>query len=129
MLIGYNIGGDFNDSYMFDSNDIYMPICEKCGYVTNYDYISPNFELNKEIYDISYTYDGRVIVSLRFKEFCLRNNYTDIEFHKLPKNLNHFVFKLNNLVEFDTKKRSRNYRSTAAYISGVCVGSTGNRRL
>ena len=111
MIIGYNIGGEFNDSHMFDADDKNLPICKKCGYVTDYDYVDPNFNLKKEIYDISYTYDGRVIVSLKFKEFCLRNKYLGVEFHELEKNPNYFIFKVNNILKFDTKKRKLNYEN------------------
>lgn len=105
MIIGYNLGGDFNGNHMFDLDDPNLPICKKCGYVTNLDYISPLFKLKKQIYDISYTYDGRVIVSLKFKEFCLRHNYKGLEFRNLPNDPFFFVFVINNIVNYDTERK------------------------
>jgi hypothetical protein len=111
MIVGYNIGGEFNNSYMFNSDDSNLPICKRCGYVTNFDYISSLFILNKKIYDISYTYDGRVIVSLKFKEFCLRNKYEGIEFKKLPNDPNYFLLSVYNIIKFDTDKRKLNFEN------------------
>ena len=75
MILGYVISGKFNDSSMFDDKDNDLPVCEKCGYVTDFEYISKGYILTKTIYDFSECYDSPTIVSKRFKEFCERNGY------------------------------------------------------
>lgn len=110
VIIGYELDAQYdNDSYMFDPIDPNLPTCQKCGYVTNFDYISPLFKLNKQCYDISYTYDLRLIVSLKFKEFCARNHYKDIGFSGLPNDPNFFRLDVKNIINFDTKKAKLQY--------------------
>jgi hypothetical protein len=110
MIIGYAISPQHNnDSYMFLPSDANLPKCPKCGYVTNFDYISPLFKLNKRKYDVSDTYDLRFIVSLKFKEFCVKNNYKGIEFKKLPNDPGFFKLEVKNIIKFDTEKVKLRY--------------------
>jgi hypothetical protein len=126
MKIGYWLSGTDNKSDMFYSDDpgLKMPefirffrkgeyyndpdlkICSNCGYVTNYDYVNPNFRVKIRQYDFSYTYDGRCIISLKFKEFCKRNKYKNIEFIKLPSDVDFFYFKVYNVLEVNEYKQS-----------------------
>ena len=92
MILGYIISGEFNDSHFFDSDDKELPLCKKCGYVTDFEYISPIFKLKKRIYDISATYDGRTIVSNNFKKFCEDLNYKGLEFIELPNDKGFYIW-------------------------------------
>lgn len=109
MIIGYVLIGKDNDSFMFDPDDKNLPICKACGYVIDYDYVSPSFEVNIKKYDMSYTYDGRCIVSQKFKDFCQKNNYSGIEFSSLPNNNSFFQLVVNNIVEVDKERKKYEY--------------------
>jgi hypothetical protein len=109
MIIAYTIVGPDNDSYIFDPDDVNVPKCQKCGCVTDYDYISPNMVLNIKKFDISCTYDNRYIVSRKFKEFCEKNKYTNIDFFKLPHEINFFKLRVNNLISEDLEKKKLRY--------------------
>lgn len=103
-IIGYEIYGYGNDSYMTGSCDELLselkdiPKCGACGYRTDYRYTNSEFWLKRKTLDFSATYDGITIVSLKFKEFCLRYGYTNLEFIPLPKVPNFFQFYVNNNV-------------------------------
>ena len=45
MILGYDMVGQDNDSYMFDAADNLVPRCPACGYVTNYDYVSRSMKI------------------------------------------------------------------------------------
>lgn len=98
MIIGYEISGYDNDSNMTGSCDklfpelTTIPKCEKCGYRTDYQYTNIEFKLRRKTMDFSSTYDGITIVSLKFKEFCNRYGYKNLEFIPLPKTPNFFQF-------------------------------------
>lgn len=109
MIIGYDISCEDNDSQMFPSGDPNWPRCSKCGYTTDFDYISPLFKLGKQLYDISSTYDNKTIVSLKFKEFCLRNKYRGVGFKELPNDPGFFKLEVNNMVKFDAEKAKLRY--------------------
>jgi len=109
MIIGYRMSIYDNDSTMFLSSDPNWPRCPKCGYTTDFDYVSPLFKLNNHMYDISSTYDNKDIVSLKFKEFCDRNHYKRITFKKLPNDPAFFKIEVKNIVKFDTQKAKLKY--------------------
>jgi len=103
MIIGYEISGYDNNSYMTGSWNKFLPEinsiiakCDKCGYKLDYKFINPHFKLKKKTLDISSTYDGVTIVSLKFKEFCLRYGYSNLEFIELPSEPNFFFFAIKN---------------------------------
>ncbi len=105
MLIGYAIFAQKdNDSCMFLSSDPNWPRCSKCGYTRDFDYVSPLFKLNKKLHDISSTYDDKEIVTLRFKEFCVRNKYKGVVFKELPNDPGFFKLEVKNIIKFDTEK-------------------------
>ncbi len=101
--------GEDNDSFMIDPDDPNIPKCDKCGFVTDYLYISPTFEIVRKVYDFSYTYDNRCIVSNKFKEFCIRFNYSGLKFRKLPNNDDFYYFIVNNIVEVDKVRKKYIY--------------------
>ncbi len=104
MVIGYKLSGTDNDSHMYINNKG-LSVCDYCGYKTDSEYVNANFTIKRNIYDFSYTYDGCCIVSLKFKEFCLRENYTNIQFKALPLEPLFFYFIVKIQLNFDVKKR------------------------
>lgn len=91
MILGYEISVYDNDSYMTGSWNTFLaevesiiPKCSSCGYRLDYRFINPHFKLKRQTLDYSSTYDGVDIVSLKFKEFCVRYGYTNLLFGNLP---------------------------------------------
>jgi hypothetical protein len=77
MPIAYSLSGPDNDSYMCGVAAALnvvpgLPVCPECGYKTEFQFSNPSFIVKRRSYDFSTTYDGYYIVSLRFKEHCLR---------------------------------------------------------
>ena len=120
MILGYFFGGVDNGSYMFDDEDDNIPVCSKCGYVTDFRFVSKTFKLRNTKYDISCTYDNHTIVSKRFKEFCEGNGYHGLEFKELPNNREFYSFIAYNILPFDTDRAKLE-------CIGYCV-SCGNYR-
>jgi hypothetical protein len=99
MIIGYEICGYDNDSHMTGNWNKFLPEiksiipkCDSCGYRLDYKFINPHFKLNRKTLDFSSTYDGVTIVSLKFKEFCNRYGYDNLEFTILPSTPNFYGF-------------------------------------
>lgn len=80
-LVAKRLSASDNDSYM---HKVYPNCCSKCGYPTKSE-VNPNFELKKKHFDASYTYDGYLIVSQRFKDFCQKEGYENIIFHEFKQ--------------------------------------------
>lgn len=136
MIIGYWISGYDNDSYMTGCCDRLfpeagnVPKCEKCGYRTDYRYTNLDFRLKRKTMDFSSTYDGITIVSLKFKEFCLRYGYDNLRFVELPESPGFFQFYVEgNIIEYDAGESERLCDACGLYESIVqpiikCNGTT-----
>jgi len=126
MIIGYTMTGYDNDSYMTGCCERLfpeagtVPKCEKCGYRTDYRYTNKNFVLKRKTMDFSSTYDGIDIVSLKFKEFCVRYGYENLVFVKLPKTPNFFQFYVEgNILEYDAELKEK-YCDVCGQYESVC---------
>lgn len=124
MIIGYQLTGHDNDSYMlgeetrpaasaeerkffgwrFTQNGAQHPAtCPKCGRKTDSDYVNPAFKLRKKRMDVSSTYDGYTIVSTRFREFCETSKIAHVEFVSLPSQPTHAWFRVHRILKVDIK--------------------------
>ena len=124
MIIGYDITGYDNGSHMTGSCDKLFPTltdvpkCNVCGYRTDYRYTNQNFTLKRKTLDYSSTYDGVTIVSLKFKEFCLRYGYANLEFVPLKKVPNFYQFYIKgNVIEFEAHRKENFCSSCEQYES------------
>lgn len=109
MILGYAINGPDNDSYLNPS--LYgKNICECLDYIRNREnYITKDFKIKKTKYDISYTYDGAVIVSTKFKNFCEMEGFKDLEFYILKRQTDFYLFKATHTIEFDSTRRKTQF--------------------
>ncbi len=110
MRIGYFLSGPDNDSHMYVDADG-LSVCRECGYKTDYEYVNPNLVIKRACYDFSYTFDGCCIVSLAFREFCLRAKYSGLDFKKLPSDPRFYYLILRKQVEFDAAKRKTRFEN------------------
>ncbi|EMK3356945.1 hypothetical protein V8063_004815 [Vibrio parahaemolyticus] len=100
-----------NDSFMCSSADEVLggledlPVCESCLYRTDLEYINKKFKLRRKAYDLSSTYDGYYIASLKFKELIEREKIKGVELHPLDNEPEYFALFVRNVVKFDTHKR------------------------
>jgi hypothetical protein len=113
MIIAYSISTHDNDSFFLeDEKNPAAAVCKACGFLINpTDYYNPYFTLKKKILDFSYTHDLRPIVSLKFKEFCVRENYKDLVFKDFEREPNFFHFKVVQSVELDIEKSQPKYEN------------------
>ena len=125
MIIGYEMTGYDNNSYMTGSCEKlydlpFIPKCDKCGYRTDYRYTNKDFKIKRKTLDISSTYDGITIVSLKFKEFCNRYDYKNLVFVDLPKSPNFFQFYTqDNLINYSASLKENLCEKCGQYESIV----------
>ena len=109
MIIGYSISGPDNDSYLLPDGRG-KSICEVRDFVNNREkYINDKFSVKRKNYSLSNTYDGATIVSQKFRDFCLRNSYLNVEFYQIRKQPELHLMKVNSIVEFDTDRRGTRF--------------------
>ncbi len=107
--IGYVLYGTDNDSDMID-DQVDIMRCDLCGKITRNTSIFDSFKLRKKRYDISYTYDGFLIVSSQFKVFCEQSGIGGIVFYSLPKEDKFHVAEILPVLEFDSDRRGTVFR-------------------
>src|SRR5262245_61872116 len=99
MILAYRLLGNDNNSYMLgDGSEVER--CQTCGFAIDARYVNPAFVLRNKQADVSYTYDGRCIASLKVKELCIRHRYHGVEFLNLPSEPNFFLFLVHNVIKF-----------------------------
>lgn len=111
MPVGYVLWGLENNSLMYH-NAPELPICSRCGYKTDFDYVNPTLKIRRRIYDLSFTHDGCAIASQRFKEHCIRCGYTGLHFIPLPSDPEFFYVKIESRLQCDMqaqKTRCENF--------------------
>lgn len=107
----FSVSVNDNDSFMCSSTDrvfddvIGVKVCPECHYRTNFDFVNQDFTIKRKTYDLSATYDGYYIASLKFKEAIHREGITGITFVAIRKEFEYFVMFVSNVVSFDTEKR------------------------
>jgi len=108
----YSVSVNDNNSYMCSCTDrvfddvIGVEVCPECHYRTNFEFVNPNFAIKRKTYDLSATYDGYFIASLKLKEAITREGLTGIEFVTINKEPDYFVMFVGNLVSFDAEARN-----------------------
>lgn len=64
--------------------------CPTCNTILNRDFTNPKLRFSKSNYDVSATYDNRLIVSERFKSACEEHCIQGAMFHSLDFRPNHY---------------------------------------
>jgi hypothetical protein len=110
MTLGYWLTAKDNYSHFWgDRFDKSFPICPECGFINNFEYLSPTFKLKVKKYDLSATYDCRYIASQAFADFCVGGAYSGIELVPLPNDSGFYWFQITNIVQFDVQRASLTY--------------------
>jgi hypothetical protein len=108
--VGYTLGGQDNDTYMFSKNDA-VPKCNGCGFRLDFFRTNPAYRLANYREDISHTYDGQTIVSKAFRDFYLNNGYHGARFAAFENDSNHFHLKIDEVVSFDAVRRKTRFEN------------------
>ncbi len=129
MIIAYHMSVHDDDTYMLGPDTYRMPpeagfydwrfgkdgvphpaTCPTCGRKIDLNYINPAFRVTKRRRDLTATYDGYVLVSDRFRDFCETNNWHQhVQFAPLPSDDDFFVFKPQRTLEFDADRRGTRF--------------------
>src|SRR5262245_49789907 len=69
ILVGYQIWERDIDAQMWDKY-AGLKLCPKCGYRLDFQAYNPEFTLRRSEPDLGVTWDGGLVASARFREFC-----------------------------------------------------------
>lgn len=113
-VIGYSLDAQDNDSDMFE-DDAPLETCPRCGYRLNFEATNPDYQLrNKKKRDISATYDGQLIVSKSFRDFCLEKDISGAEFRPFRRDSQHFHFVVQPQIKFDSERTKTRFLKLCA---------------
>src|SRR5438270_9501081 len=100
MTVGYLLRGPDNGSDML-GGDMRHRACPTCGMSTDREWIDPSFKLGMTDLDASYTYDGYLIVSERFRSLAPGQG---VRFIELPSAPGFYSLVVDNIVPFDAAR-------------------------
>jgi len=106
-IIAYIIWGK-DGGYYFENAPASV-FCPVCGSVIDKHYTPNSLEFNKGGYDVSYTYDGPLIVSQKFKDFFDRHDFQEAKFLLVDKKQKLYLFEPIRMLEFDAKRRKTRF--------------------
>ena len=75
--------------------------CPSCGWRLDFQAHNPNYKLRSTKSDITGTYDGQIIVSRKFRDFCEQEKYQGLRLLPFINDDNHFHLIVDNTVNFD----------------------------
>jgi hypothetical protein len=101
VTVGFVLSAPDNDSYMLRGG-VERPTCATCALVSDRAWIDSTFELHNTRFDASYTYDGYLIVSKRFRSIT---ESPGARFIDLPASQGFYSLVIENLVPFDAVRR------------------------
>ncbi len=128
MIIGYAISAQDDDTCML-GEDTYIPAsadgfytwrfgsngaphpatCAKCGRKMDPDYLGASYRVKKRRRDITATYDDYLLVSTRFRNYCLERKYAGVEFAALPNDKDFYWLRPTRLISFDAERRKTRF--------------------
>lgn len=107
--VAYKLSAQDNGTFMFPNQDFRK--CPSCGYRTDFTEINPEYVLRSRARDLSATFDGHWIASVRLRDFCAMYGYTTLQFCKFPNDPYHFGFLPTMIVRFDALRRQTRFEN------------------
>ena len=112
----------------FYSNVLDEKFCKNCDSCLDRGFAPISIEPSDSNLDAFYTYDGKLIVSQKFKDFCVRQSYSDLIFINVNKLRSLYYFQATNVVRFDAKRSEtvlENYCTVCNQYESVAGVSPG----
>jgi hypothetical protein len=126
LIVGYWATYNDNGTCMWDDKDLHVPRCPRCHRRTDFFSTNPDYKVRKRYKPIYapelgvnsktvlfYTHDNQTIASRAFRDWCLEEGYSGLEFRELPLDPDYFHFFAHNTVEYDSE-------ATAARFLNFC---------
>jgi len=119
-VVGYTLSVPDNGTFMFRQKPD-LKRCEACGYLLKSLPHNPEYQRRKREVDhkldgyfvrgadLSSTYDGYLIASRRFKDFCLAQGYAGLMFREFINDRANFDFIATRKVKFDAARRGTTF--------------------
>lgn len=122
-LVGFNLYSQDNDTHMFSAEPETCPVC---NYRRNFLAYNPEYVLRGTKFDISTTYDGFVIVSEPFRQFCVEQGYDGLRFGEFRHDRSHYNFAVSHEVRFDAEKRRTRFEKLCPHCGNYesIIGAT-----
>lgn len=120
MILGYNLLAQDNGAHFFPDDVPDGILCPNCGTCLDYSWHPQelSFSKKKALRDVSYTYDGRLIVSRKFKDFCTNQQYRGIQFHKVFHEPELYYLFPERILPFDSERRKTRFVNKCEICGG-----------
>jgi hypothetical protein len=116
LIVGYWVTHNYNDTCMWDDKDLRVPRCPRCHRRTDFFSTNPDYKAKKRYKPIyapelginsrtvlAFTYDNQRIASRAFRDWCLEQGYSGLEFRDFPLDPDYFHLFAHKIVEYDVE--------------------------
>lgn len=103
MIIAYLMTAPDGDGDFFASAPN-STFCSECGSATDQNYFPTDLRLSRTSFEVSSTYDNRLIVSRRFKEFCEAHAIDGVDLKLVNKSKQLYYLQSDRKVQFDSAR-------------------------
>lgn len=101
LIVGYDLSAIGNHAYFFENAPDSI-FCDKCGCCIDDNYLPEDLKTGNRS-DIGYTYDGRPIVSLKFKEY-IESLDLNVDFLSVNKKKTLFLMRPKNSIRYSARQ-------------------------
>ena len=112
-IIGYSVSAVDGDSYYFENAPASV-FCPGCGSCVDDSYVPRSLRVRRPVYDACGTYDGRLIVSQKVKDFHDRHGCGPAEFRLVNRKRRWYMFRPTRVLEYDAERRGTRFMKYCA---------------
>lgn len=102
---GFSLNAPDNDSYMLRGPTAHTS-CSTCGMALDSGWVDPLFQLVRRDFEVSYTYDGYLIGSQRFRQMTTGRGPSFIDLQSVP---GWYAVSVDSVVKFDAARRKTKF--------------------
>lgn len=112
-VIAFTFEAPDGDAHFFEEAPDSI-FCSDCGSCVDRSFLPARLKPRRKSYEVSCTYDNRMIVSNRFREFCLQHDIEGAEFTPVNGIGSFYLLESNRQVKFDWERRKTRFENLCA---------------
>lgn len=102
-VIAYSMSAPDGDGHFFEGAPS-TSFCPECNSCIDQNFVPTNLKMKRKTYEVSCTYDNRMIVSQRFKDFCLQHSFEGTMFKLVNEKARLYLLESDREVSFDPER-------------------------
>jgi hypothetical protein len=108
MILAYQLTPYDGDGYYFSGKEPPGVLCDECECLIDVSYVPKRVSIRRP-YDVSSTYDDRIIVSESFRLFCTKERLAGVEFVLVNERRRLYLLRIHNVLRLDAVRSNLSF--------------------